>query len=419
MPLVNAHTLDNGCRVFFRPTPGKRILAIVLNIAWGGRDDPAELAGRSKLMSSLLTKGTERRSAYQIAYEMENVGGSIESYCTPDVVGLEAQVEETDWPLALDIMGDCLLHPVFDANEFEKEKTLLRAQLNRMEDQKFPFSYKHFLELFYENHPYAVPASGDVETLDAITPDMPGSMHSAVVRPDRCVISVVGNVPEAEFLECLEKIWAGYQQSEKPLDRCDTTALPGHGLGKLREVKRDFEQGMVLMGYRFPLPGDPHTAPARMVSGILGEGMASRLFVELREKAHLAYSVGCSYVPRQIGAHCLLHIGTGPDTVDQARDAMEAEARGLLKNPPDEAEIERARQYILGKHLISRQTNIALAHSISNSETLGLGWEYSENYPDRIQAVTADDIQKLAADHLQDPAILILRPSRNSQAQEA
>ena len=466
---VRTHTLPNGCKILIRPTPDKQILSLVAYVGWGGCDDTAAQAGRTNLMARLLTKGAAGRTAVQIAETMESVGGSIDAFCSYDHLGIETQAVQDDWPVALELLSDCLFRPTFDPLEFEKERAIVLSEILRDNDQKFPYTYKAFHRLFYRGHPYALPPEGEIETLKGLDQAALSVLHAAAIRPERVLLTAVGNLPEEKFLAEVEKRWPAssdgsmgqgpsyglsgepanrrtgepmmgqgpsYGLSGEPANRRTgepmmgqgpsygagadgpapaqrslAQAEPGAGRGETIELPRNFEQGFVIVGYPAPLPGTPDAAALRMACGILGEGMSSRLFSRLRDRDHLAYSVGASISPRALASHVILYIGTSPATVDQAHASLLREARGIVEEAPEKEEIQRARQYILGKYLVGRQTNGALAHSMSVHEMLGLGWEWGETFPDRIEAVTAGDIRAAALKYLQNPATAILRPA--------
>jgi zinc protease len=445
---VLTHTLSCGSKVLIRSTPDKQILSLVAYVDWGGCDDPAAQAGRTNLMARLLTKGAAGRTAVQIAETMESVGGSIDAFCSYDHLGIETQAVRDDWPVALELLSDCLFHPAFDPLEFEKERAIVQSEILRDNDQKFPYTYKAFHRLFYRGHPYALPPEGEIETLKGLDQAALSVLHSAAIRPERVLLTAVGNLPEEEFLAEVEKRWPARAEgvmgqgpsyggakgdSGEPANRPTgepanrptgelanrrtgepanlAQAEPGAGRGETLELPRNFEQGFVIVGYPAPLPGTPDAAGLRMACGILGEGMSSRLFSRLRDRDHLAYAVGASISPRALASHVILYIGTSRDTVDQAHASLLREARGIVEEAPEKEEIQRARQYILGKYLVGRQTNGALAHSMSVNEILGLGWEWGETFPERIEAVTAKDIREAAETYLQNPATAILRPA--------
>ncbi len=409
--MVNArvHNLSNGCRVILRPTPGKDILAIVASVGWGSRDDAADRAGKTNLMARLFVKGARSRTALEIAEALESVGGGIEAFCSYDSMGIETQTVTEDWPTALEVLTECLFEPTFPADEFEKERAMVQAEILRAEDDKFSLTYKKFQELFYRGHLYGTMPEGEVETVGALERREVVELHEKAVRPDRMVLVVVGNVPEAEFLAEVEKRWSFSPESELA-PRREAVRSPGGGAGETVVLTKDVEQGFVILGFPSPRSGRPENPALRVACGILGEGMSARLFSRLRDRDHLAYVVGASQVGRDLASHLIMYIGTSPATVEAARDGISREVEGLLAEPPEEPEIERARRYILGKHLIARQTNSALAHSMAAAETMGLGWDWSEGFPGRIKAVTGDAALAAARKYLTNPAIAILRP---------
>ncbi|HBF33069.1 TPA: hypothetical protein DDW35_00760 [Candidatus Sumerlaeota bacterium] len=410
MVLVHSHTLSNGARVLFRPTPDKQILSVAAAVPWGARNDAAEQAGRTSLMARLLTKGAGERSAFQIADALESIGGSIDSFCTPDALGMETHTVQVDWKLALEVLSDCLFRPTFDAEEFDKERALVQSEILRENDRKFSFTYKAFQKLYYRGHPYAVSSEGEIETVAKLERAMLPSLHASVMDPSQMLIVAVGNVPEEEFLSELESRWPQNAAAPAAIAKGVTIAA-GAGRGERVEVSREFEQGFVIAGYPAPDAGAEDSAALRLACAILGEGMSARLFARLRDRDHLAYAVGASFSVRALASQMVAYIGTGADTVDQALEGIVRETQGLLSNAPTTEEIERARQYILGKYLIGRQTNAALTQSMLGCEMLGLGWEYGETFPERIQSVTAAQIQEAAEKYLTNPAIAVLRPS--------
>ena len=417
---VRAHTLPNGCKILLRPTPDKAILSMVAAVRWGARDDPADQAGLSHLMARLLTKGTASRTAFEIAQTLESVGGDIEAFCGQDFLGLETQTVETDWRIALDVLTDCLFHPSFTAEEFDKERSLIQAEIRRAEDDKFSFTYRRLECLFYRGHLYGTPAEGEVETVASLDHESIRALHAAIARPESIVLVVVGNVPDEEFLAAIAMTWpagpvrpAGSppERDQAVRRRLEPEQAPGAGRGETVVLTKEVEQAFVVLGYPAERPGLPESAALRLACGVLGEGMSARLFSRLRDRDHLAYAVGSSLVGRELASHLFLYIGTNPATVEIARDRMRREAENLADEPPDDAELERARQYMLGRYLIGRQTNAALARSMATTEIWGLGWEWGEHFPERIKAVAADQVVSAARRYLTNPATAVLVPS--------
>lgn len=408
---VRSHTLRNGCKILVRPTPDKQILSLVAAIPWGGRDDDPSLAGRSNLMARLFTKGTTSRTSLQIAETLESVGGDIDSFCGHDLLGLETQTVEADWQIAIDVLSDCLFHPTFEPYEFEKEQSLVKAEILRSEDEKFAFTYKQFQGLLYQGHPYQLPPDGTVESVDSISRDAVRELHAAMARPDQVLLCVVGNVPDDELIAWIEEHWPAAPKTPAP-PRTLPLAPPGKGQGGAITLAKEIEQAFVVVGYIAPPIDSPEYAALRVACGVLGEGMSARLFSRLRDRDHLAYAVGSMLVGRQLATHMSLYIGTNPENVSRAREGMIREALGIATEELTEQEVDRAKRYILGKYLMSRQTNSALAHSMSTHETIGLGWEWGEHLAERIHAVTLDAVREAARRYLVNPATATLEPEK-------
>lgn len=405
---VRRHRLENGCRVLIRPTPGKPILSMLAMVQWGGRDNAPESAGLSHLMARLLPKGSARRSAYEIVEALESVGGDINDFCTSDDLGLETQTVDTDWRVALDTLTECLFEPSFPPDEVDKERALVCAGIRQAEDDKFSYTYKHLCKVLDRGHPYALAAQGEVETVEKIERDAIVALHRAVVHPGRILLVVVGNVPEDEFLKRLEDTWPVSPAS--PVSRVGVDTQAGAGRGERVDLARDVEQGFVVIGYPAPPVGHADTTALRLACGVLGEGMSARLFSRLRDRDHLAYMVGSRLAARELGSRLIAYIGTSPSTVDAALEGLARETQALKTELPTAEELDRAREYVLGKYLISRQTNAALAHTMATPEAVGLGWQWAEEFPERIRAVTPEQVVEAADTYLKSPAVAVLKP---------
>lgn len=381
-----------------------------VSFPWGGRDDAVGMGGSACLMSRLLTKGTDKRSAQNIAEALESVGGSLEPYCGYDYLGMETQTVSEDWPLALEVMFDCLLGSRFLSEQVDKERSLLQASIRRNEDDKFSLTYKMFQKLYYKGHPYSVPPEGERESLDRVTREEVVAVHDRAIRAGQSIVVVVGNVPESDFLDALSGMWAEALGSIET-ERITSISQAGQGRGELVEARMEIEQACVIMGYPAPVIGSLEATALRLASAMLGEGMSSRLFSRLRDREHLAYSVGASLFTRQLGSHLMLHIGTGPDTLEQARRGLERELNDFLENGPNVQEEKRTRRYILGKYLIGRQTNADLAHGMMHGERLRLGWERAEGFEERLNSISTAFMMQTARAHLSNPAIALLLPN--------
>jgi zinc protease len=235
--------------------------------------------------------------------------------------------------------------------------------------------------------------------------------HAHIVRPDQMLLVVVGNVPEQEFLAEIERRWPASAAGETaPYVREIPPALPPGGNGEALRLTKDIEQAFLVVGFSGPQIGTADNVALRVASGVLGEGMSARLFSRLRDRDHLAYAVGSSMVTRELGSLLALYIGTKPETAEVAREGMLREAASLYGEELSETELNRAKRYIIGKYLVSRQTNLALATSMSAYELMGLGWEWGEHLPERVHAVSAADVQDVSRRYLINPTATILQP---------
>jgi zinc protease len=362
----------------------------------------------ASLLSRLLVKGTRRRTDLQVAEALESIGGAIDAFCTYDMMGMETQTVAEDWAVALDVMGDCLMHSIFDAGQCAKEKAMMRAGLLRALDSKFTRAYRLFLKGLYGRHPYGIHTDGTLESVERLTRGDVVKHHDRYFHPENFLIVVVGNVPEYEFLDYIDGKWELPGPNRAKAAPTEPDCKPGDG-GK-REVTEsaELEQAYAIRGFMGPAPGTHESTALRLFSAMLGEGMSGRLFARLRDRDHLAYAVGSTLAVRSLCSHFMTYIGTRPETLDAAAEGLEREVNALLTDGPSGAEFKRAVEFATGHFLMGRQTNAAVAHSIFSAEITGLGWEWAESYPERVRSITQDEMMDVARKYLGGDATMAL-----------
>lgn len=401
------HRLDNGMLVIFKHVTTNNILAMNCFISIGSLYENSRENGMTNFVQEVILKGTKNRSAVEIARDMEAIGGLLGTDATYDFAEVSTVTTADDLDTALDVMSDILLHPTFPPEEVEKERQIILAHINLQEDDKFSYTYKNFKAVLYEGHPYAYPVEGTPKTVKAITRDALQEFHTRYWVPSNMILTVVGNVDEKKLLK---KLNAALGKKPTPTPDKFLTSKKYITRHKSATLKKKVEQGFIIAGY-VTVSIDSSDYPAlKVASAILGEGMSSRLFLRLRDAQGLAYNVGCAMPTRRRHSHIFAWIGTQPETIETARDNLIKEFQLLAKEPVSDDELERAKNYLIGKFLIDHQTNLRQAWYLGWYQLMGVGYDFDKRYPELIRQVTKQDVLRVTRTYFTKPTVVVLRP---------
>ncbi|NPV80955.1 MAG: insulinase family protein [Firmicutes bacterium] len=405
---ISKTVFDNGLTLLVKPNPANEVVAVNVFVRMGLMYEPLQKAGLSTLTQRVLTMGTTSRSAQEIANETESVGAHIGASASHDYGNVVLLTTREGFERSMKVFLDVLQNPTFPQEEVEKEKSMLLQQIATMEDQPFNAALIVFLKSFYGDHPYAYLPTGTLETVSALKREDLVDWFRKVYVPNNMVITVVGNVDPAEvsrlFADSLGKLPRG-----NPLEPA-RVALSTKA-GNIESYKQKNTQALFfVLGYPGPDILNEDAPAMDVLNTILGAGMSSRLFVELRDKKGLAYAVSSGYL-RQAGPSCIFaFMATAPANYKAARDGMIAEFEKLMKEEVSPDELMSAKKFVKGIYIMSHETNSAQGSFLGRYEMLGLGYEYDQKYPELIEKVTAADIKRVAKEYFDYFTIGALSP---------
>jgi predicted Zn-dependent peptidase len=341
-------TLDNGIRIATEYVPHVQSVAVGIRIDAGARDEPDERAGISHLLEHMLFKGTERRTARQIAEEMDAVGGQLDAFTSKEYTGYGARVLREHVPLALDVLADMLRNSLFDPAELELEKGVILEEYKSIEDSPEEFVHDLFGRTMWPDHPLGRAIIGRPEVITRLTRDELLTYLGEFYVPGRSFFVASGNVDHDTFVGEVEKQFGDLQGSaeerrlvapEAKLERCT--------------VDRPTEQVHFCMGTPAPDENDPDRWAARVLNLILGGGMSSRLFQEIREKRGLCYSIGSDAVSYREGGMFVVFADTSPSQVEAVQDLTRQELANVVEHGLTEGELTRAKNQVRAATLLS------------------------------------------------------------------
>jgi predicted Zn-dependent peptidase len=392
--MIEETSLDNGLRILTFTMPQTRAVSIGLFVGAGSRYESDSIGGASHFVEHMLFKGTSRRpTARQIAEAIEGIGGYSNAYTDQETTTYWAKVAARHFADAADVLTDMFRGSVFDPAEIEKERRVIIEEINMTMDTPDQWVGILLGDVVWPNHPLGRDVAGTRQTVGGLTRIQLLDFLNHYYLPDRTVVSVAGNVAHAEVVQVIGEQLAEWS-SGPPMS---FLPVPNGATSPRWAVEdRSTEQGHLCLA----VPGLPRSHPDRFALGllnaILGEGMSSRLFLEVREAQGLAYAVDSSLSLLDETGLLVVYTGVDPDRAPQALCAVLTELDRLRQDLVPEAELKKAREYVKGRLVLGLEDSSAVSVWYGRQALL-LDKMLT---PDAVMAaydrVTAEDIQRLA-----------------------
>ncbi|MFZ9736637.1 MAG: M16 family metallopeptidase [Prochlorotrichaceae cyanobacterium] len=408
--------LKNNITLVVTPNPTVDVISARFLLRAGSLLESAAQMGLVNLLAAVLTKGTQKRSSLDIAETVEYCGGSLSTDSGNDFFVLSFKSMSGDFAKLLHLSAELLREPSFPESEVDLERNLILQGIRAKQEYPFTLAFDQLKAHLYGDHPYGFPNAGTIETVSTLQREDLQDFHRRYFRPDNLVISIAGRIDVETCLAQVEQTlgdWAvpaqplefpTYQIADQITDQT-TAPTPQH-----LYLAKDTHQSIVILGYLTTAVHDPTYAPLKLLSSYLGNGMSSRLFTELREKQGLAYEVSALYPTRLDPALFVVYIGTAPHNQTLALKGLQREVDRLREDPLSEADLHTAKSKLLGQYALGKQTTGQLAQLFAWYEMLGLGVGFDQLFPEKIKAVTASDLQKIATQYLHTPCSSIVGP---------
>jgi len=356
---VEVTTLDNGVRVVTATMPHVETVSLGVWVSAGTRDERQEVNGVAHLLEHMAFKGTRRRSARGIAEEIEAVGGHLNAYTSRDATAYYAKVLKDDLPLAVDLIADILLHSVYDEGELQREREVVLQEIGQAADTPDDIVFDHLQAAAYPDQPVGWPVLGTTQTVRAMPRDALIDFVGRQYGAERTVIAAAGNLDHARVValaaDAFGELQRGGELKRQPAEY--------HG-GDLREP-RPLEQVHLTLGFPGVAYDDPDHYALAVYSTMVGGGMSSRLFQELREERGLVYSVYSFASSMDDGGMFGLYAGTGQGEVCELVPVVFDELRSTAYAPRP-GELERARSQLKAGVVMALESTSARAEQLAH-----------------------------------------------------
>lgn len=405
---VHRNVLNNGVVVLVVENPTADIIAARIFVRAGGCGEPKEKAGLAHLLSAVMTKGTPELSSLEIAEQVESVGASLSADAASDYFLLSLKTVSADFAEILALAGQLLRSPTFPEEEVELERRLTLQHIRSQQEQPFTIAFDQLRQAIYQNHPYASSGLGWEATVSQLSRTDIQQYHQTHFRPDNVVISLAGRVTVEGAVALVEKVFGDWQAPPTSPPILKFPALtPGPNWSK---TAQQTQQSIIMLGYLAASVKKADYTVLKLLATYLGNGLSSRLFVELREKLGLAYEVSAFYPTRMEPATFVAYIGTAPENTARAIAKLRAEVELLCTNSLSEEDLQTAKNKILGQYALGKQTNGQIAQIYGWYEILGLGIEFDTQFQQEVTNVTTAHAQQVACQYLLEPYVSLVGP---------
>jgi zinc protease len=408
MPGVTRTRLPNGLSVIVRENNAAPLVAYSLLVKMGTRNETPETAGISNLLQLMVVRGTEKMSGEEIAAAADRLGGSIDAYADADYSEITATALSRNWQAMLEIVGDVTLRPNLPDGTLNAVRDFLVRQIRNRGEKPFDVaSDQTRIALFGPRHPYSWDPIGRSEAVRALNRDTVLAWYRRQYVPSNMVLAVSGDVKSSEVMPVAQRLFGGM-----PAGKADAPTVPAPpAMTATREVfKVPGAQAQIFMSTLAPAFTHPDYPALKVMSAILGGGMASRFFSELRDQQALAYATATLYPPRLDTGSWIGLLGTGPGNVSKAEAALKDQLRRIQTEPASEQEVAVARSYVVGTQLMDRRTNARQAWYLAAAEVAGLPPDYFETYAANVKKVTGADVMRVAKQYLGVVRTVIVQP---------
>jgi zinc protease len=411
-PTVDRSQLPNGITVLTIANPSADIVSGRFFLPAGSRWETEEQSGLAHLLTSLLTKGTKKLSSQQIADIIESAGAGLGVDATTDYIQMSLKTVTADLPEIFKLAGEILRQPSFPEQQIELERKLTLQAIKSQTEQPFNNAYKQLRHSLYGKHPYARSTLGTPATVGQISRQDLVNYHQTHIRPDRLIIALAGRITPELAIELVTQVFGDW---EIPATEAPKLEIPPVDTKPQHLVEhQDTQQAIVMLGYLAPPILDPDCIPLKLINSYLGNGMSSRLFVELREKRGLAYDVSAFYPTKLDTSHFAVYMGTAASNTQVAVSGLRGEVDRLCLVNLSGEELRAAKSKLLGQYALGKQTNGQLAQTYGWYELMGLSANFDAEFSTAIDQITAKQLQDTAVKYLSDPYISIVTPNEGS-----
>ena len=399
--------LANGMTVLVRENPTAPVVGMSLMVRMGTRYETRQMAGLSNFLQLIVVRGTTTRDGTEIVNAADRMGGSIDAYADADYAEITATALSRFWSDMLDLVADVTLRPSLSDGTVQAVRDFLVRQMRNRADKPYDAAFDALLARTFGDNPYGWDALGLKESVERMDRAALLAHYQRHYVPGGMVLAVSGKVKRQDVVARAERLFGALSAAPAP---APNTTPPPAPVAARAVLTVPGAQSQILMGGLAPSLTDPDLAAMKVVTTVLGGGLASRFFSELRDKQGLAYTTAAREPLRVSPGYFLALLGTAPANQEKAEAALREQLERIQKQVVSDEELRVAKAYLLGTLAMDRRTNARQAWYLASLETAGVGYEFLDRYQAQVRAVTAADVQRAAQKYLATLRTVVAEP---------
>jgi predicted Zn-dependent peptidase len=400
---IRRQILSNGLTIITEQMSHIRSASIGIWLQTGSRDEAPEWNGISHFIEHMVFKGTKHRSAEEIARQVDSIGGNMDAFTAKECICFNVKVLDEHVPTALDILGDLVLNPVFDTADIARERGVIMEEIKMDEDNPDYLVHEIFTQNFWKDHPLGKPILGTKETVRRFERDPVVEAYAHRFSPGNIIVSAAGNLDHDRFVELVSR----HFEHMKPMSNGFHSSAPKIVSRIVLRNKKALEQVQLCMG----VPAHPIAHEKRhagyILNTLLGGGMSSRLFQNIRERQGLAYSIYSDLNPYRDTGCMAVYAGTSLASAAKVVQSVVGEFRKLKTERVSEEEVQRAKDQLKGSLMLSLESSTARMSNLARQQMYFDRFYDLDELIEKIQAVTADDLLTLANEFFRTESVAV------------
>src|SRR5579884_2273782 len=400
---VRRQVLPNGLTVITEQMQHIRSASIGIWLQTGSRDEDPEWNGISHFIEHMVFKGTKHRTAEEIARQVDSIGGNMDAFTAKECICFNVKVLDEHVPLALEILCDLVLHPVFDAQDIARERGVILEEIKMDEDNPDYLVHEIFTQNFWKDHPLGKPILGTKETVRKFEQPVVFDTYSQRFSPGNIIIAAAGNINHQRFLDLVHKHFDHMNPVQNGFHGGPPKVVPRI----IMRNKKALEQVQICIG----VPSHPIAHEKRYASYILntvlGGGMSSRLFQNIRERQGLVYAIYSDLNPYRDTGCLSVYAGTSRQSAPKVVGSILNEFKSLKTGPLPEEEVRRAKDQLKGSLMLSLESSTSRMSNLARQEMYFDHFSTLDELIDNIEKVSLEDVRALANEYFQSDKIAV------------
>jgi len=389
---IRRQVLPNGLMVITEEMQHIRSVSIGIWIKTGSRDEDPQVNGISHFVEHMVFKGTKHRSAEDIARQVDSIGGNMDAFTAKECICFNVKVLDEHLPIALDVLSDLVLNPTFDAQDLSRERGVILEEIKMDEDNPDYLVHEIFTQNFWKDHPLGKPILGTKDTVKRFDQGPVQNFFAERFIPGNVIVCAAGSLKHGQFVELVSK----HFDQMKPRKNGFHSQAPKIVPRIIMRNKKSLEQVHLCLGVpSYPLPHEQRFA-CYVLNTLLGGGMSSRLFQNIRERQGLAYAVFSELNPYRDTGCLSIYAGTSAESARKVVESITREFRQLKDQMVPDEELRRAKDHLKGSLMLGLESTASRMSNLARQEMYFGKFFTLDELVESIEAVTADGVQRIA-----------------------